>query len=902
MSDLTKAEKDKISRNEQEDIAFAEQIDRFVKGQIPHFETVSLGHTPPILKYLGAKSEIITIKQNVLRNSLAASNSAANHHSQGHDIPLNTLKQLTEAIRNPIAVLNGQHSGTLVVLTELKNKDDRNIIVPISLDLRSTSSTVNKVTSVYGKDNLLQYLTRHTNDIIAVHKEKAEKLFTTIGYQLPQTTSAFCFDDSIAYTDKNVKPLSEYLTEISQAQIHENKGEITMPVQEQMQKNQQEEKPIELDEKKPTSFEQSGKLLPILETKAEFHQGRIDTIDEKIARREDKIKRNETKIDKLTAKAEKLEDMNKMLKELAGSNPLVKGLIERNERKITEINNSLIPKRNAKIEKHRDKISSLQDKRKLIEHKLDRTVALSKTITSFALFGAERRAAFRTAVDELHKSTAICLNDKISVLEKKQYQIGNSAPSNGMEGLKAQRRINELSEKINRLKAKVTAYEELDDSKTDKLMKHTADTIADSMEGQGNNVSLAEVAETAAVENAAFTEQTLGLNADREQLLAKRNDLQAELEANQDVLKLPLGNDIKSMAQEDIQKLTEQIAEIDRQLAASPEFIVPENTLKNAEMSVEGNYSMIDGIINNGADSHEIAGIYDDAERAADELARQEMSAEPAAPKVPVITAEQALSELKETGITNADFYKSLPKENRNVSPSLPIGDAVKVIKALAAQNIGFSAVIRKNGAAAIATDKKDAAILNQEINKVQGTERAAAATKSQPVMSENNIHNESPANAKKITQALSEQGIPYKAEDRTGKYGSYVSITVSKDNEQAYIQAETAVKAAKAEYINPDFYKQLPPAERFTQRMDADQARQTVGEFTKQGIGHSAVINGNNSAVTVAKKDSSKLSFVGKMRGNVMKRIQTYQQEHQSDKAQEQQQKKGKKGSELGD
>ena len=153
-----------------------------------------------------------------------------------------------------------------------------------------------------------------------------------------------------------------------------------MSVQEQDTRKPQEQQPFDLDEKKPTSFEKSGKLLPILETKAEFHQSRMDTIDEKIARREDKISRNESKIDKLNAKAERLEDLNETLKEIAGSNPLAKALIERNEKKIAEIKDVLIPKREARIDVHKDRISALRDKRRLIEHKLDRTVALSKTI------------------------------------------------------------------------------------------------------------------------------------------------------------------------------------------------------------------------------------------------------------------------------------------------------------------------------------------------------------------------------------------------------------------------------------------------------------------------------------------------------------------------------------------
>ena len=731
-----------------------------------------------------------------------------------------------------------------------------------------------------------------------------------------------------------------------------------MPVQEQDTRKPQEQQPFDLDEKKPTSFEQSGKLLPFLEAKAEFHQVRIDTIDEKIARREDKIARNEAKIEKMAAKAEKLEDLNETLKTLADNNPLAKALVERNEKKIAEIKDVLIPKREAKIDAHNDRISALRDKRRIIEHKLDRTVALSKTITSFALFGAERRETFRAAMDELHKATARCLNDRINVLKTKQIEIGENAPASGMDGLKARRRMSELQEKIDKIQAKVTAYEELNDTKTDKLMEHTAETISESMDRQDEDISAADIAETVCVESADFTEKSLGLNADREALLVQRKELQAELDSNKEVLTMPIGNEIKALAQAEIDKLAPQIAELDKQLADMPEFvekseehiepatdlqidvmakhgfgskdkiradgwsvaeaskviqaisdnnwIAPpeikvyhskaeilaetENYLKNAELSSEQNADMIDGIINNGADSQEIAGTYDDVERAADEQARAEMSAD--IPKT-TISAEQAVSELESTGKTNPDFYKSLPKEDRKVSQSLPLDDAKKVMTALAAQSISFSAVVRKNGMAAIATDKKDSQALDSVIAQVQ-SERAV----SQPAKSENTVHIESPANAKKIMQALSEQGIPCKSEERTGKYGDYVTISVPTQFEQTYKQTANDVKAQKAEFINPDFYKALPKEERFTQRMDADKASAVSAELTKQGVQHSAVIDGKDSAVTVAKKDKPKLSFGGSFRNNVKKRIQSYQQNHKDDKSQQ----KGRSGNGLGE
>lgn len=147
-------------------------------------------------------------------------------HSMGHDISADIIKKLPESLRNPILVLEGQHPKTVVVLTELKNKDDKNVIVPIALDLRSTDSTVNKITSVYGKNNIRSYLEKHQSQIIAYNEEKTDRLFTTIGYQLPKTTSAICFDNSIAYSMQNVKGSLDDLNK-SKPQKEEKKSPLS---------------------------------------------------------------------------------------------------------------------------------------------------------------------------------------------------------------------------------------------------------------------------------------------------------------------------------------------------------------------------------------------------------------------------------------------------------------------------------------------------------------------------------------------------------------------------------------------------------------------------------------------------------------------------------------------------
>ena len=124
-----------------------------------------------------------------------------------------------------------------------------------------------------------------------------------------------------------------------------------MPVQDNEQPkmaddifgNDEEKRRQDMQNSQENSTKKSQKLLPFLNAKAEIHQSRIDTINEKIAVREDKIARNEAKIEKLYAKADRLEDRNTILKNMLGSVPVVRKLIEKNEQRIANIRENKIP-------------------------------------------------------------------------------------------------------------------------------------------------------------------------------------------------------------------------------------------------------------------------------------------------------------------------------------------------------------------------------------------------------------------------------------------------------------------------------------------------------------------------------------------------------------------------------
>lgn len=195
----------KIQQNHLDDVHFAEQVDKFVEGKTKIYETLSLGATPNVLYLVGANANELTIKQNVLKNSLLDESLKLNGHFSGHNIPVETIKKLPDQLRNPILILQGHYPNTVVAVTELKNKDNNRIIVPIALDLKSVDNIVNKVSSIYGKDNINKYISHHQDQILAYNKEKTDRLHKDIGLQLPKLNTAICFDNSIAYTTKNVK-------------------------------------------------------------------------------------------------------------------------------------------------------------------------------------------------------------------------------------------------------------------------------------------------------------------------------------------------------------------------------------------------------------------------------------------------------------------------------------------------------------------------------------------------------------------------------------------------------------------------------------------------------------------------------------------------------------------------
>ena len=104
-------------------------------------------------------------------------------------------------------IIKGSQVDSVAVMTDLKDDDGRYIFAFVALDQVGATERVNSVVSMYGRNNLSEYLSRciEKGMIIAINKEKTDDLRLSIGGHFSKATTFISFDDTIAYSFKSVK-------------------------------------------------------------------------------------------------------------------------------------------------------------------------------------------------------------------------------------------------------------------------------------------------------------------------------------------------------------------------------------------------------------------------------------------------------------------------------------------------------------------------------------------------------------------------------------------------------------------------------------------------------------------------------------------------------------------------
>lgn len=922
---------EKIRLNQQEEQTLEENLHKLLAGdKAIASKPLTVGKTPLALAICGANGDLdLTIKKSVVDKCLRPEVRDENGRlkgKNGHGLTEEQLLQALNGVKSPAMIIEGSRNGSLIAVTDLKDQQDREIIVAIELNKVSGFQEVNQVSSAYGRENFSDFLDRQMEQgkIIAVNEEKANDLLHSIGKKYPKENTFISFDNSIAYTKGNVKYPEENILE-------------------------------------NTKFHNSvehERLLPFLNAKAQYHESRLNTLKDKRDTRIAKIEKNEAKINKLSAKADKLEDMNKLLSTLARVNPVIKAFTDRNANKIKTIREEKIPARESTISAHKTRIAEIDKKSDVIGHKLERSVALSDTVKSFAIIGAERRQAFAQSMDKLNKATFACISDKradvieqqqqlVSQLNKSIEQIGNNKPTENLrqiqEQLKAiQPRLAKLDSKLSKLKLPESFYVSKTAEHIDKLIDNTQKTVTESIES--GSLSIPKLSENICESNAELSKQLEVENSEKDSPFeylkntemsieddynsidgiinnGKRNE-QSEItdndldEVKTNIGSMPvedyreimamqngfdsyddmynkgysLGNDYdkkpelideaaakeiaanmpKMERKEFINKISSEIeayiepSELDLRIYNACVDIENEIQQKSEKQSqreqstINAWHELGDAYTEAYEEIHMTPSEYQDYVKSENHKRHENWLDEMIAYGKAVIKDDGSFK-------INPDYYKNLPRNDRHVE-EFSIDSAKEIMNELAEKNIEFSATTRSSGKIAITVSQKNAGEITDGIDKtlVPDTIKENTGHKSFKTNTVNPDYYKSLAaadrktftlsspQAKEIMNKLSEKDIPYSASVK----GTVTKLTVAKENEQA---TNGILQSSDSRYINPDFYKSLSKDERYTQRMDEQQAKNVVGELAKNGVEHSAVIDGEKSAVTIKQSDYPK-------------------------------------------
>ena len=174
---------------------FSKQVDSVINGTFPKNDMLTLlSNTPKSLQDIGLSNLPITMTQRHLDTIMNSKGKYknANYHNLGEKI----VKQLPEAISNPLDILQSKTDKNSIVLTTyLADKNNNTVVASIKIDGKGQINNIeidtNVMTSAYGKDNYDNFMRKNIkqgNLLYDIDRGVIKKA-TMARFQLPRHSS-----------------------------------------------------------------------------------------------------------------------------------------------------------------------------------------------------------------------------------------------------------------------------------------------------------------------------------------------------------------------------------------------------------------------------------------------------------------------------------------------------------------------------------------------------------------------------------------------------------------------------------------------------------------------------------------------------------------------------------------
>lgn len=158
---------------------FAEEVRHVATLDKDPRRDIRMGDTPAVLRALGAPNRELIMPGHVVHK-------ATRPEIKDHHVSVETMVELPHLLADPVAVVTSRtEPDALVTLIKAKDKKGAPVVVAVHMHAKGVFVEVNKIASVYGKDNRQALQEQLDNDLLYINKEKAADWLHSARLQLP---------------------------------------------------------------------------------------------------------------------------------------------------------------------------------------------------------------------------------------------------------------------------------------------------------------------------------------------------------------------------------------------------------------------------------------------------------------------------------------------------------------------------------------------------------------------------------------------------------------------------------------------------------------------------------------------------------------------------------------------
>ena len=211
---------------------FISALNDFEKGILDKTKPIEVtSETPSILLKLDLSDKgfkiynrKITIPYSVIEKAIGLKDSTTT--KEGHDLDIETLKELPDSLYNPVMVLDSDTENSIEIYTLLADKKNHPVMIALRIDQkeqrpgrRNSEYVVNSIRSIYGKENHNTAINKLKNGYGRYVNMKLAALYeTAFGVQFPgassiKNSSKYTIIDNPAKSSKNQKNIRFSLNE-----------------------------------------------------------------------------------------------------------------------------------------------------------------------------------------------------------------------------------------------------------------------------------------------------------------------------------------------------------------------------------------------------------------------------------------------------------------------------------------------------------------------------------------------------------------------------------------------------------------------------------------------------------------------------------------------------------------